>query len=168
MPASSARSDIVLSGHVKNAAHAELVDIGSVFRADQQAFLDHHETQLSKMLNTVTERLGSLKLTQRVRIGFFFTRYSECRARHHHRMTLLMPEKTLINSISTLLFFPLLLRISVYVSAKELQWWHYSDPTLHAMHIVLLWIQRDFSKSDRGYPNSDGHPITRRRLYAIL
>lgn len=62
MPASSAPSDIVLSGHVKNAEHAELVDIGSVFRADQQALLNHRETQLSKMLNTVTERLGSLKL----------------------------------------------------------------------------------------------------------
>lgn len=42
-----------------------------MFRADQQAFLDHHETQLSKMLNTVTEWLGSLKLKKEWELDFF-------------------------------------------------------------------------------------------------
>lgn len=38
---------------------------------DQQAFLSHHKTQLSKMLSTEAERLGSVKPISSVRLGIF-------------------------------------------------------------------------------------------------
>lgn len=56
---------------LKNAQRGEFLDIGSVFGTDQQAFLSHFNTQLSKMLNAVTERLWSQKHKKSVRMGAF-------------------------------------------------------------------------------------------------
>ena len=53
--------DTALSVGVKNAQCSGFMDIGHSFRTDQQASLIHRNTQLSKILSTVAERLGSVK-----------------------------------------------------------------------------------------------------------
>lgn len=52
---SSHQQNMILLFNLKN-VHGELLDIGSIFHTDQQAFLGHLKTQLSKMLNTLNEK----------------------------------------------------------------------------------------------------------------